>query len=124
MRRIAMFLTLCSLIFMLTNANAVDEKAISKNVDAIVAGIESGQAPTVFKADAFEPYAFIMQEDGTMLVHPSLTGENLMDKALPVYQALMKANPDGVWVEYEWKGKMKHTYARKTKSNLIVGSGY
>ena len=52
-----------------------------------------------YAPDAFEPYAFIMQEDGKMLVHPSLTGENLMEKAPPVYQALMKANPEGVWVE-------------------------
>lgn len=98
--------------------------AISKNVDTIVAGIESGKKVTEYAPDAFEPYAFIMEENGKMLVHPSLTGESLAEKAPPVYQALLAATPEGIWVQYEWKGKTKHTYAKKTKDNLIVGSGY
>jgi hypothetical protein len=34
------------------------------------------------------------------------------------------ATPEGTWVKYEWKGKEKNTYVKKTKGNLIVGSGY
>lgn len=124
MKRIAVVLSVFAVIFVVTSAWAVDKDAISKNVDTIVAGIEGGKDATGFKSDAFEPYAFIMEESGKLLVHPTLAGESLKEKAPPVYDALTKATPEGVWVEYEWKGKVKHTYAKKTKSNLIVGSGY
>lgn len=124
MKRSVLFFPLIALFIAVTCAYAVNKASITKNVDSIVEGLDSGKEATSFKAEAFEPYAFIMQENGKMLVHPSLAGENLMEKAPPVYQALMNAKPEGVWVEYEWKGKIKHTYAKKTKSNLIVGSGY
>lgn len=124
MKRIAFTLSILALICFTGFAMAVDEAAIKKNVDAIVAGIDGGQDAASFKADGFDPYAFIMKEDGEMVVHPSLAGQSLKEQAAPVYEALMKATPEGVWVEYEWKGKMKHTYARKTQANLIVGSGY
>lgn len=124
MKRIALALSVLALFCFATGAMAVDKAAISKNVDEIVAGIESGTDAASFKADSVEPYAFIMQEDGQMLAHPSLTGKSLKEVAGPVYEALLQATPEGVWVEYEWKGKMKHTYAKKTSSNLIVGSGY
>lgn len=125
MKRLAVVL---SLIFVLcivaVSLATVDEAAISNNVDTIVAEIESGKNATDYAADAYEPYVFIMEEDGMMLVHPSLAGESLKEKAPPVYEALMEATPEGVWVQYEWQGKTKHTYAKKTKDNLIVGSGY
>lgn len=125
MKKLAVFVSLCSALFLVSiGYSAVDEAAISNNVDAIVAAIESGKDVSEFTADAYQPYAFIMEEGGKMLVHPSLAGESLKDKAPPVYQALMNATPAGLWVEYEWQGKMKHTYAKKTSSNLIVGSGY
>lgn len=124
MRRSTFMISILTILFAVTCAYAVNKAAISANVDAIVAGLESGKDAKSYKSDAFEPYAFIMEENGNLLVHPSLSGENLMEKAPPVYQALMQANNDGVWVEYEWKGKLKHTYAKKTKTNLIVGSGY
>lgn len=125
MKRFVLGLTLVSALCIATTALAIaDKTAISNNVNAIVAGIESGQDVMSFKADAYDPYAFIMVADGKMLVHPSLTGKSLQDTAPPVYQALLKATPEGIWVEYEWQGKTKHTYARKTKNNLIVGSGY
>lgn len=124
MKRFVLVLSVLSLFCFTTSAFAVDEAAISKNVDEIVVGLEGGADITSFTADAYDPYAFIMQEDGQMLVHPTLTGQSLKEAAEPVYQALLQATPDGVWVEYEWKGKMKHTYARKTTTNLIVGSGY
>jgi len=125
MKKLAAIFSLFSvLVFVSAGYSAVDEAAISSNVDTIVAAIDSGKDASEFKADAYQPYAFIMEEGGKMLVHPSLTGESLKEKAPPVYQALMNATPAGVWVEYEWQGKMKHTYAKKTSSNLIVGSGY
>ncbi len=124
MKRLALVLSLCALFFVVSNALAVDKAAITSNVDTIVAGLESGKDVMTFKADAYDPYAFIMKEDGSMLVHPTLAGESLKEKAPPVYTALLKANQAGVWLEYEWQGKIKNTYAKKTKSNLIVGSGY
>jgi hypothetical protein len=124
MKRIAFVLSLFAVFFLVTGAWAVDKDAISKNVNTIVAAIDGGKDAASYKADAFTPYAFILEEGGKLLVHPSLTGESLKEKAPPVYEALTKATPEGVWVEYEWKGKTKHTYAKKTKNNLIVGSGY
>ena len=124
MKRIAFVLSLFAVFFLVTGAWAVDKDAISKNVDTIVAAIDGGKDAASYKADAFTPYAFILEEGGKLLVHPSLTGESLKEKAPPVYEALTKATPEGVWVEYEWKGKTKHTYAKKTKNNLIVASGY
>jgi signal transduction histidine kinase len=124
MKRLALFLSLFAVLFVVAGAWAVDKAAISNNVDTIVAGIDSGKDIADFKADAYDPYAFIMEEDGKMLVHPTLTGKSLKEEAPPVYEALMAASPEGAWVKYEWKGKEKNTYAKKTKSNLIVGSGY
>lgn len=126
MKKTAVFLSLVSVLFFVTSALAsdVDKDAISNNVNTIVAEIDGGQDATTFKADATDPYAFILEEDGKLLVHPSLAGSSLKEKAPPVYDALLKATPEGVWVQYEWKGKTKNTYAKKTKTNLIVGSGY
>jgi len=124
MKRFAFVLSLLAVFFLVTGAWAVDKDAISKNVDTIVAAVDGGKDAASYKADAFTPYAFILEEGGKLIVHPSLAGESLKEKAPPVYEALTKATPEGVWVEYEWKGKTKHTYAKKTKNNLIVGSGY
>ncbi len=124
MKRLVLVLSLFAILFVTADASAVDKVAISNNVDAIVAGIDSGQDVMAFKADAYEPYVFIMEEDGLMLVHPTLAGKSLKEEASPVYDALVPAGPEGAWVKYEWKGKEKNTYAKRTKSNLIVGSGY
>lgn len=105
---------------------AADKEAIKKQVDEIVVAIDGGKAASDF-ADAAkrEPYyVFIMEKSGNLLVHPSLVGQSLKEKAGPVYAEVVKATPEGVWVNYEWQGKMKHTYVRTTKSGLIVGSGY
>ena len=115
---------MCTLFYSGNCAWAIDEALVRRNVDSIVAGLESGKDIQNFKAGAYDPYMFIMEEDGVMLVHPSLAGQNLMDKAPPVFVALLEATPDGGWLDYEWQGKMKHTYAKRTKNNLIVGSGY
>lgn len=124
MKRFAVVLSVLALFSVVSGAWAADEALISKNVDDIVVAIEGGGDVMAMKADAYDPYMFIMEENGNMLVHPSLAGESLKEKAAPVYEALMAATPEGVWIEYEWKGKMKHTYAKRTKNNLIVGSGY
>ncbi len=114
-------LTVCCLLA--TASLAADKATIKKNVDDMVAAINAGKAPTSFAANAYTPYAFIMEPSGRLIVHPFLTGEYLQEKAAPVYAALQKATPQGTWVTYFWKGGQKETYVRTTDSNLTVGSG-
>ena len=123
--------TIISLVFILglclaTGVFAADKDAIKKQVDEIVVAIDGGKKADDFKSAAQNKpnYVFIMKEDGNMLVHPSLVGKSLKEKAAPVYNECSKATADGAWVVYEWKGKQKNTYVRKTKDGLIVGSGY
>jgi hypothetical protein len=109
-----------------TGAFAADKAAIKKQVDDIVVAIDGGKMAKDFASAAQNKpyYVFIMEEGGMLLVHPSLVGQSLKEKAEPVYNECAKATAEGVWVSYEWKGKQKNTYVRKTKSGLIVGSGY
>jgi hypothetical protein len=110
--------------FMLaTSGLAADKATVKKNVDDMVAAINSGNAATSYAADAYTPYAFIMEPSGKLIVHPNLVGEYLQEKAPPVYTALQQATLEGVWVSYFWKGAEKETYVRRTKNNLTVGSG-
>lgn len=106
------------------NAVAADRDAIQKSVEGVAAEIDSGKPASDFKADDFTPYVFIMEESGNMIVHPTLTGQSLKEKAGPVYDAIIVATPAGGWVDYMWQEKQKHSYVKKTKSGLIVGSGY
>ncbi len=119
---LVLFLGIC----LATGAFAADKTAIKNQVDEIVVAIDGGGKAGDFKDAAQKKphYVFIMQEDGKMLVHPSLVGQSLKEKAGPVYNECSKATANGTWVEYEWKGKQKNTYVRKTKDGLIVGSGY
>lgn len=120
-------LSLAVVMFAVTGALAeIDKEAIVKNVESIVTLIDGGKDVKTLKANDYKPYAFIMEDKGKMLVHPSLIGENFAktEKFVPIYSALAAATNKGNWVEYQWKGKIKHTYVKKTKSNLIVGSGY
>ncbi|MEJ2658390.1 MAG: hypothetical protein P8012_14545 [Desulfobacterales bacterium] len=119
---LALIVCLC----LASGAFAVDREGIKKQVDDIVVAINGGKSPMDFKSAAkMKPYyVFIMEEGGKLLVHPTLAGKSLKKKAKPVYEQVIKATPDGVWVNYMWKGKGKHTYVRKTNSGLIVGSGY
>jgi hypothetical protein len=125
-------LTLClTMVFMLTLALSAfaaepNKDAIKKRVDEIVTAINSGKTAADFISAAKEdPYVFIMKTDGTMLVHPTLADKNIKADLEPVYNALSKADANGMWVSYEHpKGKTKNTYVRKTKDGLIVGSGY
>ena len=113
-------------ICLAAGAFAADKDAIKKQVDDIVVAIDGGKMAQDFTSAAQNKpnYVFIMEEGGMLLVHPSLVGQSLKVKAEPVYNECAKATAEGVWVGYVWKGKQKHTYVRKTKSGLIVGSGY
>ena len=113
-------------ICLAAGAFAADKDAIKKQVDDIVVAIDGGKMAQDFTSAAQNKpnYVFIMEEGGMLLVHPSLVGQSLKVKAEPVYSECAKATAEGVWVGYVWKGKQKHTYVRKTKSGLIVGSGY
>ena len=106
--------------------SAADKDAIKAKVDEIAVAIEGGKPVSDF-ADAanLKPhYVYIMEEGGKLLVHPSLTGESLKEKAMPVFEAVSKATMEGTWVMYQWKGAEKNAYVRKTKTGVIVGSGY
>jgi len=124
MKQFSAILLAVLVLFAASGSWAVNKEKISENVNSVVTAINNGKDAKTFKPDTFTPYVFILEEKGTLLVHPSLAEKNLKEKAPPVYAALAKATPEGVWVQYEWKGKIKNTYARKTKNNLIVGSGY
>ena len=106
--------------------SAADKDAIKAKVDEIAVAIEGGKPASDF-ADAanLKPhYVYIMEEGGKLLVHPSLTGKNLKEAAAPAFDAVAQATMEGTWVKYEWKGAEKNAYVRKTKTGVIVGSGY
>jgi hypothetical protein len=127
MKRVAIIsLTLIFGLCLATGALAVDKDAIKKQVDDIVVAIDGGKMAADFASAAQNKphYVFIMEEGGNLLVHPSLVGQSLKEKAEPVYNECAKATAEGVWVDYVWKEKQKHTYVRKTAGGLIVGSGY
>jgi hypothetical protein len=127
MKRVAIIsLALIFSLCLATGAFSADKDAIKKQVDDIVIAIDGGKTAEDFTSAAQNKpyYVFIMEEGGKLLVHPSLVGQSLKEKAEPVYNECAKATADGVWVGYVWKEKQKHTYVRKTKSGLIVGSGY
>lgn len=107
-----------------TQAFSADKEAITKNVDAIVAAINGGKGAASFAPDAYTPYAFIMEAEGKLIVHPTLAGKDLKVEGMPIYEAIKAATQQGEWVKYMWKEKEKNTYIKRTKNNLIVGSGY
>ena len=106
--------------------SAADKDAIKAQVDEIAVAIEGGKPASDFMdAAKREPnYVFIMEENGNVLVHPSLVGKSLKEEAAPAYDAVVQATLEGNWVKYEWKDKEKNAYVRKTKTGVIVGSGY
>ena len=124
MKQLTLILSFFAVLFIFTGAYAADPAAISQNVDMIVAEIDGGKDATTVDANGYDPYVFVLEEGGMLLVHPSLAGKSLKEAAPPAYEAIVVATPEGTWVKYEWKGKEKNTYVKKTKSNLIVGSGY
>jgi hypothetical protein len=124
MKQLVCLLILATILVCTGNLVAGDRTAIEKNVAQLAAALDGGKDATSYAADTYTPYVFVMEESGKLLAHPSLVGENLKEKALPIFQALVKATPEGEWVSYSWKGKIKHTFAKRTKNNLIVASGY
>ena len=98
---------------------------VKKQVDEIVVGINGGKKAEDFASAAqMDPYVFIMEGAGKLLVHPTLVGQSLKEKAEPVYNEVAKGTPEGAYVRYEWGGAKKCTYSRKTQGGLIVGCGY
>jgi len=98
---------------------------VKKQVDEVVVALDGGKKPEeLADSAAKDPYVFIMEEDGKLLVHPTLGGESLKEKAEPVYNEVVKGTTEGIFVKYEWADAKKVTYSRKTASGLIVGSGY
>jgi len=114
----------CVVSFWAVGAFAADKNQIKKNVDTIVKEINKGKAAKSFNPGDYTPYAFIMKKNGVLVVHPSLAGKSLKKKAPPVFDALIESKSTGVWVDYVWKEKQKHSYVKTTVSGLIVGSGY
>ncbi len=107
-----------------TSCFAADKQEIEKAVSSVVlSGIFNDK---VCKDRAPEGlYIFVMEEGGKLLVHPSK--DAIKDLSTPkykvIYDELIKATTDGVWVQYQWQGKEKNTFVKK-EGNKIVGCGY
>ncbi|WP_028581132.1 PDC sensor domain-containing protein [Desulfogranum japonicum] len=124
MKHLVAVVSFVAVVFFSVLAVAADKVSIANHVDEIVSAIDGGKEAASFAPDAYTPYAFIMDSSGTLLVHPSLAGQDLKEKAMPIYEALQAATDKGQWITYEYNGNEKNTYAKKTASGLIVGSGY
>jgi signal transduction histidine kinase len=110
---------------MATTGLAGSKEAAKKNVDEVVAAINGGKEAKSINANDYDPYVFILEEDGMLVVHPSLAGKSLAEVAPPVYEAIAAAVKEGKdTADYMWKGAMKHSFVQKTDNDLIVGSGY
>ncbi|SMC63119.1 Cache domain-containing protein [Desulfocicer vacuolatum DSM 3385] len=107
-----------------TSSFAADKKEIEKAVSSVVlAGVYND---TACKAKAPEGlYIFVMKTDGKLLVHPSKDAIKDLSttKYKVIYDELIKATSDGLWVQYQWKGKEKNTFVKK-HGDKIVGCGY
>ena len=124
MNRQPFLLLLMLALFFVANVLAEDKISAEKNVSEMIALLESGRDASSVAPDAFTPYVFVMDHDGRLLVHPTLAGEDLKEKARPIYEILLRATPEGLWVEYTWKGKEKQTFVKRYRDRLIVASGY
>ncbi len=124
MNRQPLLLLLMLALFFVANVLAEDKISAEKNVSEMIALLESGRDASSVAADAFTPYVFVMDQDGRLLVHPTLAGEDLKEKARPIYEILLRATPEGLRVEYTWKGKEKQTFVKRYRDRLIVASGY
>lgn len=124
MNRQPFLLLLMLALFFVANVLAEDKISAEKNVSEMIALLESGRDASSVAPDAFTPYVFVMDQDGRLLVHPTLAGEDLKEKARPIYEILLRATPEGLWVAYTWKGKEKQTFVKRYRDRLIVASGY
>ena len=65
-------------------------------------------------------YMFAMDSKGTLLIHPSLEGKNLLEHAF-IKEMCEKKNG---FIEYSWKGEKKITsFAYYPDRDMIIGSG-
>ncbi len=105
-------------------AISADREAIEKGVLAVVSSGNFDDATC--KANAPESlYIFIMAEDGQLIVHPKKDEiKNLnTPKYQVIYDQVSKASPEGNWIKYNWDGKEKNTFVKKS-GDKIVGCGY
>lgn len=124
-RIVIVLLVLFCGLYLAGNALAGGKQAARKNVAEVVAAINGGKDAKTINANDYDPYVFILKEDGMLVVHPSLAGKSLKEVAPPVYEAIATAVKKGEeTADYMWKDAMKHSYVQKTNNNLIVGSGY
>jgi len=117
---LVLFIGLC----FATCAFAADKHEIEKSVSSVVlAGIFNDKACKDKAPEGL--YIFVMEKEGKLLVHPSK--DAIKDLSTPkykvIYDELIKATSDGVWVQYQWKGKEKNTFV-KSSGDKIVGCGY
>jgi hypothetical protein len=98
----------------------VIEKQIMKQVDEVVAAIDSGKKAEDFKklATELKYYVYILEESGHFLVHPDLKFSSGL-----ALKGQRTATTEGIWIEYDHYG-LKRSYVKKTKGGLIVGSAY
>ena len=87
-----------------------DQTTIIKNVDTIVADINSGKSATDFKSTDFSPFCSIMNEEGEIIVHPVFPGINVKQRTPYIYNEIVKGTVGGTWVNYPVRGKLKHVY--------------
>lgn len=111
-------------IYLPFSAIAADKGAIEKGVSAVVSSGHFDDA--VCKKNAPESlYIFVMEESGKLIVHPKKDAiKNLnAPKYKVIYDELIKASSSGTWVQYQWGGKEKNTFVKKS-GDKIVGCGY
>ena len=92
-KRVLIVLSLVTVMLFATQAMSADREAIRKNVDEVVNAIDGGKDAKSYAADAFTPYVFIMEANGNLVVHPTLAGQDLKVKAMPIFEALQAATP-------------------------------
>ncbi len=107
-----------------TYSFAANKKAIEKAVSSVtIEGVYNAKACEAKAPEGL--YIFVMEMNGKLLIHPSK--DAIKDLSTPkykvIYDELIKATSDGVWVQYQWKGKEKNTFVKKAGIK-IVGCGY
>lgn len=118
------FVLFVGFCFVTCSSFAADKKGIENAVSSVaMAGIFTDKA---CEANAPEGlYIFIMEKEGKLLVHPKK--DTLKDLNTPkykvIYDELIKATSDGLWVQYQWNGKEKNTFVKEAKGK-IIGCGY
>jgi signal transduction histidine kinase len=125
MKRVALIgLVLFFSLYLPFSAIAADKHAIEKGVSAVVAAGTFDDATC--KANAPESlYIFVMEEGGKLIVHPKKDAIVSLNapKFQVIYDQVIKATPEGTWVQYQWDGKEKNTFVQKS-GDKIVGCGY